>query len=66
MSAVRMGICGGGLGWDAHWRAWATLDGLRPDKARDFNGEDGTLKNLRASRITYLPVKPEAPKITMS
>ncbi|MED6131559.1 hypothetical protein PIB30_010879 [Stylosanthes scabra] len=39
---------------------------LRPARAMDLSGEDGTLKNLSASRTTYLPVNPEAPKIITS
>lgn len=63
---MRRGILGGGFGRDAHRRASESLDVLRPAKARVLRGEFGTLRNLRASRTTYLPVKPEAPKITMS
>lgn len=66
MSAVRMGIEGGGLGWEAQERAWVNFDSFRPAKARLFNGEEGVLRNLRASLITYLPVKPDAPKIMIS
>ncbi|KAL4322626.1 hypothetical protein AHAS_Ahas14G0229300 [Arachis hypogaea] len=68
VSAVRMGISGGGplLGPMAHWRAWESLDGFRPASAMDLSGEDGTLRNLRASRTTYLPVNPETPRITAS
>jgi len=40
--------------------------GLRPARARDLRGEEGTLRNLRASLTTYFPVKPEAPKIIRS
>lgn len=57
---------GGGLGWAAQVRVWANLDGLRPAKARVLSGDEGELKNLRASLTTYLPVKPEAPNIMMS
>lgn len=43
-----------------------SLAGLRPAKAMDLSGEEGTLRNLRASLTTYLPVKPEAPKMMRS
>lgn len=66
MSAVRIGIWGGGFGRAAHWRAWESLELLRPAIAKLFNGEEGALRNLRASLMTYLPVKPEAPKIITS
>lgn len=66
VSAVRIGIEGGGFGWVAQERAWVNFDSLRPAKARFFKGEEGVLRNLRASLITYLPVKPDAPKIIMS
>lgn len=66
VSAVRMGIEGGGFGWVAQERAWLIFDSFLPAKARFFNGEQGVLRNLRASLITYLPVKPDAPKIIMS
>lgn len=39
---------------------------LRPAKAKDLRGEEGVLRNLRASWTTYLPVKPEAPRIMRS
>ena len=45
---------------------WVSLVGLRPAKAKVFRGEEGVLRNLRASLMTYLPVKPEAPKIIRS
>lgn len=50
----------------AQERAWLNFDSLLPAKAMFFNGEEGVLRNLRASLITYLPVKPDAPKIIMS
>jgi len=34
--------------------------------AMEVRGEDGVLRNLRASLRTYLPVKPDAPKIIRS
>lgn len=66
VSAVRMGMGGGGFGWEAHWRVWVSFVGLRPAKARDFRGEEGVLRNLRASFTTYFPVKPEAPRMMRS
>lgn len=61
-----MGISGGGFGPEAHCRARESLEALRPAMAKFFNGEDETLRNLRASLMTCLPVKPEAPKIMTS
>lgn len=66
MSALRIGMGGEVLGREAQLRAWASLVGLRPARAMDLRGEEGTLRNLRASLTTYLSVKPEAPKITRS
>lgn len=43
-----------------------SLAGLRPAKAMVLSGEEGTLRNLRVSLTTYLPVKPEAPKMMRS
>lgn len=51
---------------EAHFRVWANLVELRPAKARVLRGEFGVLTNLRASLTTYLPVKPDAPKMIMS
>lgn len=65
VSAVRMGMeGGGGFGAAAHLSDWVNFDGFRPAKAMDLSGE--VLRNLRASRTTYFPVKPEAPRIMMS
>lgn len=63
-----MGMGGGGLGWEAQARVWRSLLGFRPARARVWIGEEGVvvLRNLRASRRTYLPVKPEAPRIIRS
>lgn len=61
-----MGIGGGGSGWVAHLRVWVSLAGLRPARAMEPRGEDGVLRNLSASLTTYLPVKPEAPRIMRS
>lgn len=66
MSAVRRGMSGWEFGPEAHLRASESLDGLRPANASDLRGELGVLRNFRASRTTYFPVKPEAPKITTS
>lgn len=66
MSAVRIGIGGGGFGHVAHLRDWESLLGFLPAKAMDFRGEEGAFRNFRASLITYLPVKPEAPKMIRS
>lgn len=69
VSAVRIGRPGGGgFGWAAHLRDWVILEWDRPAKARVLrgDGEDGVWRNLRASLMTYLPVKPEAPNITTS
>ena len=66
VSAVRMGIAGGGLGWVAHSRACANFEGFRPARARVLRGEKGLPRNLRASLTTYLPVKPEAPRMMIS
>ena len=49
VSAVRMGIVGGGLGWETHSRAYANFEGFRPTRARVFRGENGLPRNLRAS-----------------
>lgn len=57
---------GGELGWAAHWRVWFSLVRLRPAKARVLKGEEGEFRNFKASLTTYLPVNPEAPRITMS
>lgn len=54
------------MGEEAHERVWESLEGLRPARARVLRGEEGLLRNFRASRTTYLPVKPEAPRITTS
>lgn len=54
------------MGEEAHVRDWESLEGLRPARARVLRGEEGLLRNFRASRTTYLPVKPEAPRITTS
>ena len=66
VSAVMMGIGGGGSGWVAHFRVWVSLAGFRPAKAMDLRGEDGVFRNFTASLTTYLPVKPEAPRIIRS
>lgn len=66
VSAVRMGRDGGGLGRDAHCRAWVSFEGLRPAMAMEVRGEEGLLRNLSASRRTYFPVKPEAPRMMRS
>lgn len=66
VSAVIMGMDGGEFGWAAHLRVWVSLVGLRPAKARDLRGEAGVFRNFRASLTTYLPVKPEAPRIMRS
>lgn len=63
---MRRGILGGRCGEAAQLRASDSLDGLRPAKARDLRGELGTLRNLIASRTTYFPVNPEAPRIMTS
>ena len=66
-SAVRSGIGGGELGCAAHLRVSVSFVGFRPARAKDLSGEEGEgLRNLRASRTTYLPVKPEAPRIMKS
>lgn len=74
VSAVRMGMVGGGFGWVAQERDWASFVGFRPAIARDliWRGEDDDgfwlwrLRNLRDSLRTYLPVKPDAPSMMMS
>lgn len=67
VSAVRIGMAGGESGWAAHCKACANLEGFRPARARVLRGVEGLLRrNLRASRTTYLPVKPEAPRMMMS
>ena len=67
VSAVRIGIAGGGWGWAAHSRACASFEGFRPARARVLRGdEELASKNLRASLTTYLPVKPEAPRMIIS
>lgn len=43
VSAVRIGISGGGFGWEAHLRVWVNFVGLRPARARVLSGEDGVL-----------------------
>lgn len=65
VSAVRIGIEREWEG-EAHWRACLTLVGLRPAKAKLLIGEEGRLRNFKASLTTYLPVKPEAPSIITS
>lgn len=55
---------GGGFGCEAHWRVWVSLVGLRPARAMVLRG--GWERNLRASLTTYLPVKPEAPRMIRS
>lgn len=60
------GMVGGDDEDEAHFKASESLDEFRPAKARVLKGEFGVLRNLRASRITYLPVKPDAPKMMMS
>jgi len=57
-----MGMGGGGLGLAAQLRAWANLEGSRPAMARELK----LFRNFKASLRTCLPVKPEAPRITMS
>ena len=68
ISAVRSGIDGGELGCAAHLRVSISFVGFRPARAKDLRGEEEEegLRNLRASRTTYLPVKPEAPRIMKS
>lgn len=66
VSAWRMGIGGGGFGWEAQARVWRSLSGFRPARARVLRGEEGVLRNLRDSWTTYLPVKPDAPRMTRS
>ena len=67
ISAVRSGIDGGELGWAAHLRVSDSFVGFRPARAKDLRGEEGDgLRNLRACRTTYLPVKPEAARIIKS
>nr|GFB02205.1 hypothetical protein [Tanacetum cinerariifolium] len=67
MSAVMMGMLLGYDGW-AQFKVCVSLDGFLPAKAKVLRGEWLLLllRNLRVSRTTYLPVKPDAPKITMS
>lgn len=55
-SAARMGTAGGGEGAAAHRSAATILSGERPARARVWRGEEGARRNLRASRMTYLPV----------
>lgn len=57
---------GGGLGVEAHARVWEILLGFRPARARVLRGEAGVERNLRASRTTYFPVNPEAPRMRRS
>lgn len=57
---------GGGLGVEAHARIWEILLGFRPARARVLRGEAGVERNLRASRTTYFPVNPEAPRMRRS
>lgn len=63
---------GGGSGRVAHWRVWVSFEGLRPAMAMELNlrvddeDEEVLLRNLRASLRTYLPVKPDAPRIIRS
>lgn len=66
VSAAMMGISGDGvlLGREAQLRVWASFDGSRPAIARELKLL--VLRNFRASLRTCLPVKPEAPRITMS
>nr|GEY69935.1 integrase, catalytic region, zinc finger, CCHC-type, peptidase aspartic, catalytic [Tanacetum cinerariifolium] len=54
-------------GW-AQFKAYVSLDGFLPAKAKVLRGELLLLllRHLRVSRTTYLPVKSDAPKITMS
>ncbi|KAK2359482.1 putative mitochondrial saccharopine dehydrogenase oxidoreductase [Trifolium repens] len=68
VSAVRMGrVSGGWLGFEAHLRVWANLVGFRPAMAMELRDDDDwLLKNLRVSLRTYLPVKPDAPRIIRS
>lgn len=68
VSAVRMGMDGGGSGRVVHWRIWASLVGLRPAIAMELNDDDEevVLRNLRACLRTCLPVKPDAPRIIRS
>nr|GEY83692.1 hypothetical protein [Tanacetum cinerariifolium] len=67
MSVVMMGMLLGYDGW-AQFKACVSLDGFLPAKAKVLRGELLLLllRNLRVSRTTYFPVKPDAPKITMS
>lgn len=62
VSAARMGMGGGGLGLAAQLRVWANLEVSRPAIAMELK----LVRNFRASLRTCLPVKPEAPRITMS
>nr|GFB10902.1 hypothetical protein [Tanacetum cinerariifolium] len=65
-SRLMMGMLLGYDGW-AQFKACVSLDGFLPAKAKVLRGELLLLlRNLRVSRMTYLPVKPDAPKITMS
>lgn len=57
-------IVGGGLGFEAHFRVWDSFVGFRPAMAMELRGD--LLRNLSASLRTYLPVKPEAPRIMRS
>lgn len=67
MSARRIGMGGGGLGWEDQIRVWASFVGFRPAMAMAMEVRgDWVLRNLRASLRTYLPVKPEAPRIIRS
>lgn len=58
---------GGGFGWDAQERDSESLWWSRPAmaKERERDGFWG-LMNLRVSRMTYFPVKPDAPKMIRS
>ncbi|XP_056682549.1 uncharacterized protein [Spinacia oleracea] len=66
VSAVRMEMSGGGVGWVAQMRDWASFVGFRPAIARVLRGEEDELRNFRDSLRTYLPVKPDAPSTMMS
>lgn len=62
-------IVGGGLGFEAQFRVWDSFVGFRPAMAMELRGDcdcDELLRNLSASLRTYLPVKPEAPRIMRS
>ena len=66
VSAVRMGIAGGGWGWETHSRACVNFEGFRPARTRVLRGEKGLSRNLRVSLTMYLPVKTEAPRMMIS